>query len=214
MSYGSSSSADSTRTGGTGGGSNDPTRTFGTTGSGTATSTGGISSTGSTGSSSGTDLTASAQEMAGQAKDAAGQMTGQIKEQASTKLNDQKGQAAQGLSSVASAMTQVGDQLRDQNPQIAQFADTASSRIQEFSRQIEQKDITALMDDVERFARSQPLAFLGGAFALGLLGARFLKSSSPNSFKGYPSSGSRNMGMSGYSGYSRVFGLHRRESHQ
>jgi len=145
-----------------------------------------------------TGMTSSVQDVAGQAKDAAGQMTGQIKQQATTRLNDQKSVAAQGLGSVASAVTQVGDQLRTQNPTIANVAETAATRIEDFSRSLEQRDITELLGEVERFARRQPLAFLGGAFAIGLLGARFLKSSNPNSFQGYPSNR--------YSGYSSGYG--------
>lgn len=180
--------------------SDDATRAYGT-----ATSSGGISSgTGSTTS----DMTSSVQDMAGQAKNATSQLTSQVKEQASTKLNAQMGQATQGLGSVASALTQVGDQMRDQNPQIAQFADTASDKIEQFSRQLEQKDVSELLGDVERFARRQPLAFLGGAFALGLLGSRFLKSSKPESFQGYPRprSSSYSTGTSNYSGYTGYAG--------
>ena len=36
-----------------------------------------------------------------------------------------------------------------------------------------------MVTQVEQYARRQPAIFLGGAFALGLLGARFLKSSNP-----------------------------------
>jgi hypothetical protein len=38
------------------------------------------------------------------------------------------------------------------------------------------KDLDRIVGDVEHFARSQPLMFIGGAFGLGLLAARFLKS--------------------------------------
>jgi hypothetical protein len=53
-----------------------------------------------------------------------------------------------------------------------------------FSDQLRQKDVRELMSDVERFAQRQPTLFLGGAFALGLLGARFLKSSAPTENSG------------------------------
>ena len=39
------------------------------------------------------------------------------------------------------------------------------------------RDLTELMDDVNRFARRQPALFVGAAFAAGALAARFLKSS-------------------------------------
>ena len=48
------------------------------------------------------------------------------------------------------------------------------------------------MHDAQRLARRQPALFVGGAFALGLLGARFLKSSSPeHRYAGY--SGERDL---------------------
>jgi hypothetical protein len=57
----------------------------------------------------------------------------------------------------------------------------AADQMRHFSDQLRQKDVRELLSDVERFAQRQPTVFLGGAFALGLLGARFLKSSSPTS---------------------------------
>ena len=46
-----------------------------------------------------------------------------------------------------------------------------------FSERLKNKDVTELLNDAQRLARRQPALFVGGAFALGLLGARFLKSS-------------------------------------
>jgi hypothetical protein len=40
------------------------------------------------------------------------------------------------------------------------------------------KDVGELFQDAQRLARRQPVAFVGAAFVLGLVGARFLKSSS------------------------------------
>jgi hypothetical protein len=39
------------------------------------------------------------------------------------------------------------------------------------------KSLTDVVGDVERFARREPVIFVGGAFLIGLLGSRFLKSS-------------------------------------
>jgi len=44
------------------------------------------------------------------------------------------------------------------------------------SNYLQRTDVAELVDGVEDFARREPLLFVGGAFALGLLGARFLKS--------------------------------------
>jgi hypothetical protein len=45
------------------------------------------------------------------------------------------------------------------------------------------------VSEAEDFARRQPALFLGGAFALGLLGARFLKSSGQQASQGGSSQG-------------------------
>jgi hypothetical protein len=102
----------------------------------------------------------------------------QAREQASSTLGTQKESAAAGLSSVAQALRQTGQQLRDQDQVgITSYIDSAASQVEDISSYLQNSDLSQLVDDVERFARRRPALFLGGAFALGLLGARFLKSS-------------------------------------
>jgi hypothetical protein len=101
----------------------------------------------------------------------------------------QKDRAAEGLGSVAQALRQTGQQLQGQNQEaFTSYIDRAASQVDRFSTYLQQKDMGQLVYDVERFARRQPALFLGGAFVLGLLGARFLKSSSPEqaSMGSYP----------------------------
>jgi len=74
-------------------------------------------------------------------------------------------------------MAQFSSQVRQQNPTVANFMDTAGDKLREFSTHLDQREVTELLDDVERYARRNPGIFVGGAFALGLLGARFLRSS-------------------------------------
>lgn len=128
-----------------------------------------------------TDMAAKAQETAQdvvqQTQDKAGQVVDQAKEQATNQLASQKDRAADSLGSVAGALRQTGHHLR-QNDQhgIAQYADRAAERVEQFTDQLRGKDVQTIVRDVERYARQQPALFLGGAFVLGLLGARFLKS--------------------------------------
>jgi hypothetical protein len=112
-----------------------------------------------------------AQEKAGQVADAA-------KQQATSRLEGQKERAVGGLGTAAHAIRQVGQQLREQEqPAVAQYADKAAEQVERFSGYLRQKDVDQLIREAEGFARRQPTVFLGGAFALGLLAARFLKSS-------------------------------------
>jgi hypothetical protein len=119
-------------------------------------------------------------QVTGQAQQAAGQVVGQAREQVSSRLAGQKDRAAEGLTSVAQALRQTGQQLREQDQQsVTSYIDSAASQVERVSNYLRQNDLGGLIDDVEHFARRQPALFLGGTFVLGLLGARFLKSSRP-----------------------------------
>jgi hypothetical protein len=108
----------------------------------------------------------------------------QVKQQASTRVNEQKARAAEGLGSVASAIRQASEQLRSENQTLATYADKAVDQIQLFADRMRDKDPAEMMRDAEQFARRNPTAFIGGAFVLGLALARFLKSSSDTDFGG------------------------------
>jgi len=49
--------------------------------------------------------------------------------------------------------------------------------LERFSNNVRGKDVNELLDGARDFARRQPALFVGGSFAVGLLAARFLKSS-------------------------------------
>jgi hypothetical protein len=55
--------------------------------------------------------------------------------------------------------------------------DEAANQLERVSNQLRDKDVGELMQDAQQFARRRPAVFIGSAFAIGLLGARFLKSS-------------------------------------
>jgi hypothetical protein len=134
------------------------------------------------GRESGHDIKQQAQQKAGDVKEQAGQMAERAGDMATSQASTQKDRAAEQLSGIASAFGQVSQQLRDSDQgSVANYADMAADQMRHFSDQLRQKDVRELLSDVERFAQRQPTVFLGGAFALGLLGARFLKSSSPTS---------------------------------
>jgi ElaB/YqjD/DUF883 family membrane-anchored ribosome-binding protein len=117
-----------------------------------------------------------------QAKQQAGQLADQAKQQATSQLSSQKQRATQSLGSVSQALRQTGQHLREQDQgTIAQYTDKAAEQVERVSGFLKNKNVSELMSEAERFARQQPSLFLGGAFALGVLGARFLKSSSEHS---------------------------------
>jgi cell division septation protein DedD len=112
-----------------------------------------------------------------QAKQTAGQVVGQVKEQASLRLSGQIEQAAEGLTTATETIRGVSQQLRDNGQEpMAEYVDRAAQYVDRFSTYLHGKDLDALVSDVEHFARRQPQMFIAGALGLGMLAARFLKS--------------------------------------
>lgn len=111
--------------------------------------------------------------------DTAAGLMDRVRERATAQLSTQKDRATDGLGSVAQAVRQSTQHLRDNKQDaIAGYADKAADQIDRLSAQLRTRDVGQLVDEVQRFARRQPALFVGTAFALGVFGARFLKSSS------------------------------------
>jgi hypothetical protein len=107
-------------------------------------------------------------------------IVGRVRDRATEQLNTQKNKATEGLGSVAHAVRDTTQRLRDENHDtVARFVEQAADQIERFSSGLKNKDVGELVNDAQRLARRQPALFVGGAFAVGLLSARFLKSSSP-----------------------------------
>src|SRR4051794_18025748 len=101
-----------------------------------------------------------------------------VKDGAVSQLSTQKDRATDGIGSVAQAVRQSTQQLRDQrHDTIAEYVDQAAAQLERFSKTLKEKNVSELLDEAQRFARRNPALFIGGAFAIGLLSARFLKSS-------------------------------------
>lgn len=116
-----------------------------------------------------------------QAKETAGQAFEKVSEKATTQIGEQKDTLARGLSSVADNIRQMGENLRGEEEIpvaaiTAKYGDSLAKQVEQVSNYLETKDVREMLKDVEGFARRNPAVFLGGAFALGLLLARFLKS--------------------------------------
>ena len=120
-------------------------------------------------------------EMADQARQTASGVVGAVQQQAVSRLDKQKEHAAEELASVAGTVREMGEQLKQpEHGAVAQYAahygDVAADQLQQVSAYLRQHDVKQLVREVENFARREPLLFSGGAFVLGLIGARFLKS--------------------------------------
>ena len=106
-------------------------------------------------------------------------IVGRIRESATAQLNSQKEKATEGLGTVASAVRESTQNLRNQQHDVAaRYVEQAADQIERFSQRLRDKDVMELLSDAQQLARRRPALFVGAAFALGVFGARFFKSSS------------------------------------
>lgn len=128
---------------------------------------------------SGEEMKQQAGHIADQVKDQAVQMKDKVADTATGALEDRKAQTSSGLGDVAQTIRQTSEELRSQDQgAIANYVDQAADQLERVTGYLREHDVRHIVGDVERFARREPTLFLGGAFLLGVLGARFLKSSS------------------------------------
>jgi hypothetical protein len=135
------------------------------------------------GMSGGQDLSDSS--MRNQLRDAKDQVVGgakhtlfQARDSAASSLNDSKSTLAEQIASVADAFRGTTERLRGRDQhKLADYADGLADQANRFADYLRTADFNAMRRDAEDLARRQPAALVGGAFVLGLLGARFLKSS-------------------------------------
>lgn len=89
-------------------------------------------------------------------------------------VSQRAGKPANDLSKLAKALRLTSEQLEGNltSPFIGKAADQLDRAVELLGR-----DGREVMDSVERFARTSPLAFVGGAIAVGIGAGRFLRSS-------------------------------------
>lgn len=117
--------------------------------------------------------------------------------QVNTSLDGKRDKAVETMGSVASAIRETGEKLKGVGP-LADVVGKAANSVEKVADFFDGKQIGDVVRDVERFARREPALFIGAAFAVGLIGGRFLKSSahrgesdagiladSPSSDRGY-----------------------------
>lgn len=103
-----------------------------------------------------------------------------VREQAGAQLATHKDSATEGMGTIAQAVRRTTAELREtKHETMAEYVEQAAVRLERWSEQLKHKDIGELLQQAQNLARRQPVAFVGSAFALGLFGARFLKSRPP-----------------------------------
>ena len=119
-----------------------------------------------------------------QAKQTTSEVVDQVQQQAGSRLDRGKDEAVNELQKVAGAVRQLGEGLggQEQGPiahYAAEYGRKAADGLERLTNYLRQNDTRALVSEIENFGRRQPAILLGGAFLLGLAGARFIKSSMP-----------------------------------
>lgn len=128
-----------------------------------------------------------AKDVLDKAKDSAGAAYGLVSEKAASAITEQKSNLSYGISGIADTIRQFGGTLRENGEQNAvsdiavKYGDSLAGQVERVAEYFDEKELREIVRDVENFARRQPTIFVGAAFALGLLAARFLKSSSADS---------------------------------
>lgn len=124
------------------------------------------------------------QDLLQHAKQATGEIVNQVQQQAGSQLARQKDNAATDLTQVVQAVRRFGESLTGQGQEggpiaryAAEYGDKAANSLERFSTYIREQDPKQLLNDVQNFGRRRPALLLGGAFLLGLAGARLIKSS-------------------------------------
>jgi hypothetical protein len=102
---------------------------------------------------------------------------GGIQQRVTSRVDEQKNKAADGLGGIADVFRSASNELRNENETLASYVDAASDQMRRFADQIREKGVADMIDDVHAFARRRPALFIGGAFLIGLGIARFLKAS-------------------------------------
>ena len=194
------------------GGATSSVSTGGTSGSTTAGGSSAGSASGSTGTSGGPgasstrtsgthDMSANASQTGDTGDGGASGLVDQVRSSASdtfrtvksnttAKLEEQKSTLATGLTSVADGIRQLGSNLSggEQNDPLtriaADYSETAADKLRTAADYFNSHDVETMYRDVESLARRNPAIFVGGAFALGFLAARFLKSSAQGTGNG------------------------------
>jgi hypothetical protein len=117
-------------------------------------------------------------ETATAAKEQAKRTVTQVGEQAKTTVDSRMSDVAQELGSVADVVRQTSQEVGGDNGQtVARYGERIAEQIEGMSSYLDEHGIEDVLNDVQDFARRQPAIFLGGAFMLGIVIGRFLRSS-------------------------------------
>jgi hypothetical protein len=123
-------------------------------------------------------------DLLAQAAQSTGLASGQVQQQPLSRFDKQKENLVKGLGTMVEEVRQMNRNLRRSEqggilPVAAQYGDLAADRVERLSHYLSGRKVSELVGETARFVHRNATYIVPGAFLLGLLGARFLKSSSP-----------------------------------
>jgi uncharacterized protein YjbJ (UPF0337 family) len=128
-----------------------------------------------------------AQTVAQDVKEEVGQVTDELRQQARTMVDETRTQlrekADAQTAGVADRLGRLAEELRavanghpDQGATVRRYLDQAGSTVADVAGQLRDKDFGGLVQDVQRFARRRPGAFLAASAAVGFVAGRLVRS--------------------------------------
>jgi ElaB/YqjD/DUF883 family membrane-anchored ribosome-binding protein len=127
-----------------------------------------------------TTRTASSAEVGGSTRiqEAASGLIDQAGSTAEAQASRTMTQAGDTLQQIARAIREAGKGIRDEQPQVAGFADTAADQVERSATYLRNHDATEVLNAASDFARRQPAVVVGGGLLVGLALGRFLRTAS------------------------------------
>lgn len=117
-----------------------------------------------------------------QAKASAGDAYAAVADKTSTMIDDKKTEFTGSLAGVADTVRRIsstineGDASNGVTDFASQYISSAGATLEGVADYFEKTDYKGMARDAESYARRNPAIFLGGAFVLGILAARLIKS--------------------------------------
>jgi len=111
-------------------------------------------------------------------KDLGGQLMNAARNGASNLYEEQRNRAADEISALGETLKNSAQSLDGTLGQaIAPYAETAAQRVGGFADTLRDRSLNQVAEDLERFARQWPMAFMAAAVGVGFVAGRFLLSS-------------------------------------
>ena len=103
------------------------------------------------------------------------------RDRAGSSLGEGRRRAAEQIGGIGGAFHRTGEQLRNEDQgQFADIADSVGRQMDRAADYLRDSDGRTIARDLESLAPRQPAIVFAGAFALGIVAGRFLKSSEPD----------------------------------